>query len=154
MSGGGRGGREGARMLRSGGCRRRGAASLVGEGAPLQNFLNHVKQLPILEQWWVSYKEEEGMGEERRKPALLLEVEEEVVGAALLGLGGGKRIPCVRMREGAFPAHFFGFIILSKDFLTRLNPQVVFFFFYPSSLTPKLTCLIIIIFILIDFIER
>lgn len=54
MSGRGRSGREGARMLRSGGGRRRAAAALVGEGAGLRNFLNHVKQLPILEQWWVA----------------------------------------------------------------------------------------------------
>lgn len=54
MSGGGRAGSEGARMLRSGGGRRRGPVVLVGEEAPLQNFANHVKQLPILEQWWVA----------------------------------------------------------------------------------------------------
>lgn len=78
---------------------------------------------------WLSYKEEEGIGEEKRMPALLLEVEEEVVVAALLGLGGGKRIPCVGLREGAFPALFFGFIILLSIFLlgltaTQLNCSV------------------------------
>lgn len=61
----------------------------------------------------LSYKEEEGMGEEKTKSALLLDVEEEkAVGAALLGLGGGKRIPCVGMGEGVVPALFFGFIFL------------------------------------------
>lgn len=35
------------------------------------------------------------MGEEKTKPALLLEEGEKVEGEALLGLGGGKRIPCV-----------------------------------------------------------
>lgn len=47
----------------------------------------------------------------------------EVVGAALLGLGGGKRIPCVGMREGAFPALFFGFIILFGIFLLGLTAE-------------------------------
>lgn len=54
---------------------------------------------------------------------MLLDVEEVkvVVGAALLGLGGGKRIPCVGMGEGAVPALFFGFIFLVAIFLLGLT---------------------------------
>lgn len=52
------------------------------------------------------------MGEETTKPPLL----SEVVVEALLGLGGGKRIPCVGMVKVALSRFFFGFIFLLSIF--------------------------------------